>query len=239
MSRISASLLLSCLRRRRRMVTALFLTLLVVAGLGALLSWSPSRTTAQGIRYTKLWPAFTMTYSVTEIDYRTGAAVVDQTRRLVVTNEYAWREDVTHDRVDPKEVGSYRQLKDGVISEYSAERNYLHTTPLSSPDAVTSMTSELAPTLFVGIRDGVAKGWKDASSIAPGRVTKVQADTYPCGQRQTCQEETTVAFDASSINSAPTACQQAPVGGIAVSGERRVNGRIVHTFNAESLQISR
>lgn len=228
-------------------VTALGLLVLAVAfvALVAVALHAFPRTAAQQAQqsgWPKLWPSFTMVYTLKSTDPATGKVVVDQTHKVVVTDEHNWRDDITQDNVDSKEVGSYSQVSGAVLHEYSAARNYSQDLPLGSPNALTGITADLDPTLFFSISKGLAhplgKGWADTTPSAAGRVAKMHTETHPCASGGgTCQEERLVEFDASSINNSPTAGQQTPIGGIAVFGQRIVNGNVVYTFSATSLQV--
>jgi hypothetical protein len=80
-----------------------YAALLGGAVLGGLLlaggaAWWLSRSTeAQAPPVARLWPAFTMTYTMQARDPQTGPLTVDQTRQLIVTSEHAWREQVIRD----------------------------------------------------------------------------------------------------------------------------------------------
>lgn len=218
-------------------LVALGVLCLISAGLVALAPKKSDHTSAQSVVYAKLWPAFTMTYDLKETDPNTNKVIVDQTHKLVVTNERAWRDETTRDAVDPKEVGSYRELKNGVIHQVSPPPYFSQALTLSSPDAVAAITPELDPTLYGRIQSGAFPGWKDAVASVTGRIAKVHTDTYACALGGMCQEQRVVEFDSASINTAPSAGRQGPVGGIAVFGQRSVNGKVVYTFKADSLQI--
>src|SRR6266536_104072 len=86
--------------RGLRTVVAAVLVGLLLAG-GAVW-WLSRSTNAQAPVVARLWPAFTMTYTVQMRDLQTGRLTADQTRQLVVTSEYAWREQVTRDGIKPK-----------------------------------------------------------------------------------------------------------------------------------------
>ena len=205
-------------------------------GLGALLRHAPPTASGQQPMYAKLWPSFTMNYTIRSIDPASGRVLVDQTHRLVVTDEHSWRDDVVQDQVDTKEVGSFTQVKGGTRHEYSAARDYSRDLPLGSPDTVTSVRRELDPMLYGRIQSGGVKGWQDATSTAQGRIAKIRTVTVPCAAG-TCQEQERVEFDAASINHSPTAGVTSPIGGIAVFGQRSVNGKVADTFQAQSLRI--
>lgn len=199
----------------------------------------PARTTAQHPPYAKIWPAFTMTYAIRGNDIGTDQVRLDQTHRLILTSEYAWRDEVIRDGIDPREVGSFRELKDGVITQYNAVRKDTQTFKLSSPEAVTSITVDLDPSLFARIRAGQAQGWQDARPSTTGRIAKMRTNTQPCRQSATCRVQERVEFDTTSINENSVAGQQTPVGGIAVSSEVLVDGKVERSFRAETLQIGR
>lgn len=165
------------------------------------------------------WPAFQMTYSEYEADAATGAVLLDRTHQLVVSNDLTWRDEVTRDAVDPQEVGSYRELRDGVYTTYSAKIR--HSTTNVTPGTV-GITPELMPTLYAMVRAGryLGQGFSPVEA-QPGRYAAVRI-------QDDAREH--IEFDTAHINDKVHA-------GITISAERVVGGKVVRRFKADSLTV--
>jgi hypothetical protein len=161
---------------------------------------------------------------------------------LVVTSEYAWREEVTRDSVIPKRVGSTRELRDGVLHAYQAELNYRQELPLPSKQGAFAITPELKPTLLSNVRNNFLPTWRVASPTVPGRVAVTSTETAPCPQVRPTAGPCAAAGTASvttdqRVEFDPRSLVSPYVGGVAVFSETRVNGQPVRTFRADSVEF--
>lgn len=200
----------------------------VVAMLGV-----ATRSEAQPKVYARLWPSFTMVYTIRDVDPFSGEVLTDQTWRLVVQDEYAWRQELIRDSRFPAEVGSYAEWKSGVYTYYSKEKNFTRTIGEPATRSTATITEELNPRLLVDIQAGAdtARGWRDVAAQATGRLAKARTASVPSGQVPTRTIEERIEWAADSL--------RAPfVGGIAVLGERRINGVLTHSFTVDSLVIN-
>ncbi|MBI2761176.1 MAG: hypothetical protein HYX51_07105 [Chloroflexi bacterium] len=231
--------------RRKRLIIA-------ASGIGAILAlfvvvMARSASEAQPKVYAQLWPPFTMVFSVRDIDPATGDLVIDQTWRLTVQDEYHWRKDLTRDALQPDEVGSYAEWNAGVLTEYSAQKKYTQRLGQSAPRTVTTITEELNPTLLLNINDNREghRGWQAATAQAPGRVAKTRVSNAACvppprPQAQgplVCRSGQTMVPTETRVEWTQDSIRSPYVGGVAVFGERRVNGVVVHSFRSDSLEV--
>jgi hypothetical protein len=253
------------------------LGLAVVAGVlaGALLllggrNGSEAQPVGQAVA-ASIWPPFTIVYTVRDIDPVTGELVIDQTSRAVVEDNYTWRSEVIRDGINPDAVGSYRELRDGVLVEYNAHYGETNRTDVGQ-GSVVPITEELSPVTLASLRRGrgpvVGEGWTQATARAPGRVTFEQSATVPCVPESTPAPAQVVPTPAGPpppgvvrpkvLPRGPLLCTGAgaaiPVErriefdernsrptydrGIAIFGEQRINGVVVHTYTVESLDIN-
>jgi hypothetical protein len=216
------------------------------------------------------WPPFSVTYTVRNIDPVTGELMIDQTWRAEVQDAYTWRTELVRDSINVNQVGSYRELKDGVLVEYNA--NYKTTERRDvGRGTVVPITEELSPVTLQALERGggpvVGAGWtRAAAASAPGRIAFEQRATTPCvpeptpiaspvptptyppppgitrpkvlprgplvctAGAQAVPVERRVEFD--ERNTRPTYDR-----GIAVFGEKRINGVPVYTFTVDTLDI--
>ncbi|MGI8970340.1 MAG: hypothetical protein ACR2HB_06500 [Dehalococcoidia bacterium] len=236
----------------------------VLLGLATLLlvSWHETghyTAQAENVAVAKQWPAFTMVYSVYQYDAVQKRVMQDQTHRVMVNNEFSWRDEILSDAVNPAAVGSYTEFKDQVLSSYFADLKLSGQRTLP-PNTITSITPELDPNRFVSIRDGREQGWGDetpaSASIAGSAKTlaKVRTRAVTCappsqtgaqGQiacpagASSVQAEERIAFDADSLDTSPSAGRQTPVGGIVVNYEKQFDGVLIRKFTAQSLQVQK
>ncbi|MGD9889821.1 MAG: hypothetical protein AB7N70_39345 [Dehalococcoidia bacterium] len=129
----------------------------------------------------RLWPSFTMVYSVREVDIATNTTVFDQTRRLTVVNEYNWQEDVIRDGIEPREAGSMRSFQNQTVCYFSAAKNhqYCHD-PLPSGTVTSVVVPELSPTALFGVQAGRGGQWRQSKTAAPWRTARVREAVVPC-----------------------------------------------------------
>lgn len=149
---------------------------------GLLLQDTRSGTEAQTM-VASAWPPFSATYTVRNIDPITGELMIDQTSRAEVQDAYTWRAEVVRDGINPNQVGSYRELRDGVLVEYNA--NYKTTERRDvGRGTVVPITEELSPMTLQALERGggpvVSTGWTRAAVAAPGRIAFELRTTAPC-----------------------------------------------------------
>jgi hypothetical protein len=220
------------------------------------------------------WPPFSITYTVRNVDPVTGELMIDQTWRAEVQDAYTWRTELVRDGINPNQVGSYRELKDGVLVEHNANFETTERRDVGR-GTVVPITEDLSPVTLPGLERGggpvVGTGWtRAAAASAPGRIAFEQRATAPCvpeptpiaspvptptyppppgvtrpkvlprgplvcppgaqAGAQVVPVERRIEFD--ERNTRPTYDR-----GIAVSGEKRINGVPVYTFVVDMLNI--
>lgn len=218
--------------------TRFLLTGLVVMAIGAVMlaTWSQQRGHAENPIPTRQWPSFTMQFTNRQFDAVTGNAVINETSRLTLVDDYTWRVDVINDSVHPALIGSWRVFKDGQYTTYNAElRSFSQTRPPSGD--VIAISRELVPGIYSRVRTGGEPGWTLQASALPPPVTDVVALPKVTFLKQTPDEVDRIDFAANTVNSSPTLDKQRPVGGIPVYAETRMNDKLIHQFVVESLQL--
>jgi len=188
--------------------------------------WQASRAGGTGI--VSLWPPFEMMYRHQHFG-ADGRADFDQTLRLTVESEWNWRQEVVADAIFPDRIGSWSQFKDGKYSSFDAELGVTRELPVEegivAPDGID-------PTVLPAILNNRrGPGW--TVDLRPGvRAAAVQAISSPCPAEPTRQ-----CADVTSIVWAPDSVGDKYKGGITISYERRLDGRVVELVRVNTLTI--
>lgn len=240
----------------QRLLLATLALVSAVAVAAVVVPNSTRDTSAQRPRDPMLWPKFTMVYTLRDTDPVTGVPQADQTWRLVAESEYAWRSDLIRDGLAPGNVGSYQELKDGVLINFSAEKNYTARLPLTSINDVTRVTEELSPVALNDLRyqRGTGQGFSEIAAGATGRRAFTRRATAACVAVAALPPQAqgrgpAVCSGAAGAASVPVTIEERVVfdtqrgaprftGGIAIQSEKRVGGTVVHSFNADSLELN-
>ena len=195
------------------------------------------------VRYIRcrLWPSFTMTYTLWSYTPVVGRITEDETHELVARNEFEWRDTILRDAVRPPRVGWTSQVGTGVrLFQFQKFGQAIHVHTISQVALRDIRTNR---------RD--YQGFSPAEPSEPGRLAFVRVSYYPCTRPedlpprafkegpQICRDEPSmvkqeerIEFDASSVDDT---CH----GGIMVLYERRVNGELLRYVRADSLTITK
>lgn len=218
-------------------VVAAIVVFSAIAAVGAVV-WSPwadeSEAQPGDGALARLWPQFEMTFSIRDVDPSTGTVIADQTWRLRADSERSWRADVVRDALDPANIGSYREFRDGVHTQYFAATDHVSTYRVETPDEVVALSEELDPTLYPWITNPngdrhAAERWQ-VDQIEPNVVLTRSSATTPCGG-DTCAETTRIWWDTTSERTGF-------LSPLPARAERTVDGTIVHSFVVESLTVA-
>ena len=245
---------------------------LVVLALLAIAWWSRREAAGEQPPRPRLWPAFTLTYQIRDIEPVSGALVTDQKWKVSAEDAYTWRADLLSDALNPRSEGSYRELRDGVYTQFDAVFGRTRRDEAFGKNAVTPITDELNPNLIFYLlegRDGRnERGWVRSSTAAPGRVVYAvtrQMDCQPppelparSGALPTPPPGENHSLSRPGQGPGPLACTagnpakvtveqrvefaEATVDfktgmGIAIFGETRINGTVVHSYVVETLSV--